>query len=377
AELAWEMNLPLPEKYKFVRIAAHCVGGAGTGNMFRACGVYYEWDGWINDGKNVYIKNYHFLLQDKHMHKALDISDYFYKDCIKYFNLIQNDQCYYLICTRDPIEQFKTSFNFPLIHHDRKPNYINLNDLDIYNRLNNVLERVYTFNSKIYSRYDLNYFLEFNLSRICIYTTAIKYFKKAKKLYFLDNKLIDPKVAYNTFKILSKELNFNKPTLDKMAFFSFKSFNTCLAYLFPLTLVINKNIKLIFCTYQNHFMEDINYINLKKILSIKDEYFKNIIIYINREDFYKLNNKLILNIEVYCNHIIKVLKNIDLAYKKHGVTEKDIIDFCKNNANFRYKVKKIFNKELAYIKQHRPDIVASWKYYQEFEQMCKELDGDI
>ncbi|EEA8162056.1 DUF2972 domain-containing protein, partial [Campylobacter jejuni] len=22
----------------------------------------------------------------------------------------------------------------------------------------------------------------------------------------------------------------------------------------------------------------------------------------------------------------------------------------------------------------RPDIVASWKYYQEFEQMCKELD---
>ncbi|WP_267255126.1 DUF2972 domain-containing protein, partial [Campylobacter jejuni] len=28
-------------------------------------------------------------------------------------------------------------------------------------------------------------------------------------------------------------------------------------------------------------------------------------------------------------------------------------------------------------KQHRPDIVASWKHYQEFEKMCKELDGDI
>ncbi|EAL7928142.1 DUF2972 domain-containing protein, partial [Campylobacter jejuni] len=23
------------------------------------------------------------------------------------------------------------------------------------------------------------------------------------------------------------------------------------------------------------------------------------------------------------------------------------------------------------------DIVASWKYYQEFEKMCKELDGNI
>ncbi|EHY9327363.1 TPA: DUF2972 domain-containing protein, partial [Campylobacter jejuni] len=28
-------------------------------------------------------------------------------------------------------------------------------------------------------------------------------------------------------------------------------------------------------------------------------------------------------------------------------------------------------------KQHRPDIVASWKYYQEFEKMCQELDGNI
>ncbi|WP_416377042.1 DUF2972 domain-containing protein, partial [Campylobacter jejuni] len=28
-------------------------------------------------------------------------------------------------------------------------------------------------------------------------------------------------------------------------------------------------------------------------------------------------------------------------------------------------------------KQHRPDIVASWKHYQEFEKMCKELDQEL
>ncbi|MBC5861784.1 DUF2972 domain-containing protein, partial [Campylobacter jejuni] len=28
-------------------------------------------------------------------------------------------------------------------------------------------------------------------------------------------------------------------------------------------------------------------------------------------------------------------------------------------------------------KQHRPDIVASWKYYQEFEKMCEELDSQL
>ncbi|EAI4952488.1 DUF2972 domain-containing protein, partial [Campylobacter jejuni] len=48
-----------------------------------------------------------------------------------------------------------------------------------------------------------------------------------------------------------------------------------------------------------------------------------------------------------------------------------------NNKNARVSAKNILDEELVYIKQHRPDIVASWKYYQEFEKMCKELDGDI
>ncbi|MGJ3213392.1 hypothetical protein DCM89_09050, partial [Campylobacter coli] len=26
---------------------------------------------------------------------------------------------------------------------------------------------------------------------------------------------------------------------------------------------------------------------------------------------------------------------------------------------------------------NNPDIVASWKYYQEFEKMCKELDQEL
>ncbi|MBK1973981.1 DUF2972 domain-containing protein, partial [Campylobacter sp. TTU-622] len=38
----------------------------------------------------------------------------------------------------------------------------------------------------------------------------------------------------------------------------------------------------------------------------------------------------------------------------------------------KYKIK--LDDELSHIKQHHPNIVASWKYYQEFEKMCKELD---
>ncbi|TNB55126.1 DUF2972 domain-containing protein, partial [Campylobacter helveticus] len=31
-------------------------------------------------------------------------------------------------------------------------------------------------------------------------------------------------------------------------------------------------------------------------------------------------------------------------------------------------------KEFTHIKENRPDIVASWKYYGEFEKNCKELN---
>ncbi|EDC2796723.1 DUF2972 domain-containing protein, partial [Campylobacter jejuni] len=65
----------------------------------------------------------------------------------------------------------------------------------------------------------------------------------------------------------------------------------------------------------------------------------------------------------------------DIENKKWS--ENDILSEFKNNKLIRNKVFNMLHKELKFIKQYRPDIVASWKYYQEFEQMCKELDGDI
>ncbi|HEB8232007.1 TPA: DUF2972 domain-containing protein, partial [Campylobacter jejuni] len=52
--------------------------------------------------------------------------------------------------------------------------------------------------------------------------------------------------------------------------------------------------------------------------------------------------------------------------------EKYILHYFKNNIKDRQILKQILDKELFHIKQHRPDIVASWKYYQEFEKICKD-----
>ncbi|MCW1341923.1 DUF2972 domain-containing protein, partial [Campylobacter jejuni] len=55
--------------------------------------------------------------------------------------------------------------------------------------------------------------------------------------------------------------------------------------------------------------------------------------------------------------------------------EEDVLNYFKENKELRLKLKNILDKELVHIKKYRPDIVASWKYYQEFEKMCEELDS--
>ncbi|HEC1750942.1 TPA: DUF2972 domain-containing protein, partial [Campylobacter lari] len=63
--------------------------------------------------------------------------------------------------------------------------------------------------------------------------------------------------------------------------------------------------------------------------------------------------------------------------KENGlIKEKDILDYLRYDKKLRQKLKNILDFELTHIKQYRPDIVASWRYYQEFEKMCKELDGE-
>ncbi|EAJ5955222.1 DUF2972 domain-containing protein, partial [Campylobacter jejuni] len=62
-------------------------------------------------------------------------------------------------------------------------------------------------------------------------------------------------------------------------------------------------------------------------------------------------------------------------FESRKVTEIDILEWIKQDQDLILSLKEMFERELICIKQHRPDIVASWKYYQEFEKMCKELDS--
>jgi len=67
------------------------------------------------------------------------------------------------------------------------------------------------------------------------------------------------------------------------------------------------------------------------------------------------------------------LERLDIEKDKRVKPENHLRVFQKPSQK-RTNLKELFDYEYQIIKQHRPDIIASWKYYMEFEKMCEELD---
>ena len=50
----------------------------------------------------------------------------------------------------------------------------------------------------------------------------------------------------------------------------------------------------------------------------------------------------------------------------------DVMDHLRNNTKDAMLLKQILEEETMFVKRYRPDIVESWKYYQEFLKICEE-----
>ncbi|WP_334094600.1 MULTISPECIES: DUF2972 domain-containing protein [Helicobacter] len=55
------------------------------------------------------------------------------------------------------------------------------------------------------------------------------------------------------------------------------------------------------------------------------------------------------------------------------LTEKDILEYLKSHKDLCLEAKAVFEKYLTFLASVRPDIIESWKYYQEFLAMCEEI----
>ncbi|ELK8554594.1 DUF2972 domain-containing protein, partial [Campylobacter jejuni] len=383
AELAWEMNLPLPDNYEFVWLSSALSGHAAMTMYLELCEVnickYIHHNPFI-----IYSNIFMQLLNNPLKYNVIAYTDYTHvyvsrEDLERFLNLLnKNKPVLYLV--RDPISRLKTGLN----HIDLKANRLDRFDLDT--PIERVLDReTYYFESplptcdhiKTYWIYAESFF------RLNFLTQ----FFKIEKITYLDMTSIKPEYAYHTFSQLNTLYHFRQ--ISKNLFHDTVVYDMLGAFLLvPLILCIDlenfgvnyadsKIIEILITTRQFFKLHKIN--NYKKINSVlfKDNLpFENLIFCIPKEQFVYLENNLTLIkcIQSYLEEFISKMKvKFDLK-AKCLICENQILAYLKNNQTLMRQWKKIFDQELICIKQHHPNIVASWKYYQEFEKMCEELD---
>ncbi|EDO9995116.1 DUF2972 domain-containing protein [Campylobacter jejuni] len=385
AELAWKMNLPLPDRYEFMWFFSHGAGAFTLGqffyHLFKINILDYFCGG---DGDIRYYKFYNKLLELKDKRNIITINDI---DPSWYGNQHKRDKLFssfqkitpILFQIRDPIELIKHAYG-------RKwgNNLAKTKEFDLSYQFNDIITEVEVYN------YNLPNTLEGQRPQSFLWKSLIECFDKFNDCFYLDISKIRGEETIHTLNYLSNKFNLKQIKINDKEFVTKSYFKGNLYFLLPLTLYlnkedlntnipnkkINKNNSLIINI--NFFQNDNNLFNLYSELSILDMD-SSVGFYIDKQDYNKLKNDSIFYKQVidYLRNFAYELKNRIQIEEDLMLKVEDVLRHLYNNKNARVSAKNILDEELVYIKQHRPDIVASWKYYQEFEKMCKELDGDI
>ncbi|MBK1964522.1 DUF2972 domain-containing protein, partial [Campylobacter novaezeelandiae] len=382
ANLAWELNLPLPDNYEFVFWGGHGVGNFGFNSFMRNFGfdMIYYFD--IFNSKNSYL---HFYK------RSLSL------DCLFYIAIRDYSpsslKCLYLInskksicLVRDPISSLKHHLNYKWPNKRCYLKFINLE----YN-LKEILRNRVAYITSAAGRLEENPSCN---SATIIMDNHYSYFHDSalkkhligiRKTYFIDMQEIVGEKTIKTFKDLSKNFNLKKAIIEDKAFFNinFGAYVNMLPINIDLTKELNSNEKIIISLHnRGHALlkskVDKSHMMINDIFSINDEDLSYVIETKYYDDLLKAleNNHYLKNIEVYLNKLILAVKDQKQIEDKKRISEERLLEYFKKNKEMALKFKKILDEEhLPYIKEQRPDIVKSWKYYKEFERMCKELDG--
>ncbi|EAK2872096.1 DUF2972 domain-containing protein, partial [Campylobacter coli] len=363
AELAWEINLPLPDNYEFVFLSAGVSGHAAMVKFLEDCNcrLFSKYSHRGNNIFGAYCDQYAFLNK-----KGFNILTFFeygivdYKLKSKFIGLF-NSKKRVLFLARDPIERLKSRINHIA------PNKFAIYD---FNLNSNVKEIVNV--KKYYSKNGINDFPDINILENLLtfnffcYKLLIDFFRKSH-IFYIDMEEIKPAKAFDTMCVLADKFGFKRP-VDKINF-SHIVFDDTIGY-FPMRLHVEDMIIIITTLLRAKQMrQSKEYINFTKEFFDKPLKYENLGIFLKPQEFGRLkqDSKLFDVTKRYLNNFIEALEErIDLE-KAKLFKEKDVLNYLKENKELRVKLKNILDKELVHIKQHRPDIVASWKYYQEFE----------
>lgn len=416
AELAWELNLPLPPKYKMIFLSNGASGIGATLTFLSACGVSVG--GIDYTPKRSFIQLYRFLAKQKNdsfvalpfFVEAITPSPKFYDDFKEQISPNHNDalklvsaitkKVPLLYVARDPIGRMRT-----IINHIN-----NLPITPLMKRFNLTVDYAQLFvKSTYYGKVSKPSFVglddydevAFLYTRLLTNSPFNALKDKISEIHCIEFNELNANNAFNTFCKLALKFGFTPPAHSQKAIFGNRcSFcNGGAITTLPITLYVHKddlNNVFIAGKRKNTKLDSLNkkggfsiiitlphYLSDKQkdFVDISDEIAPNIIIdearilmIIDEDELKHLrqNTRLYEATKDYLKGYINAARENVAMIRSNLIKDSDIIEFFRSHDKKREFYKAIFDRELGYIKTHYPHFIDKWESYNAFEKICAE-----
>lgn len=407
ADLAWELNLPLPPNYDFLYISSGAAASAATFKFFTECRVN------INDAitcKGLYEVNYNTFLQHRDENNCFFSYCYYMsatQESLKLRSLLRKKPLLFIV--RDPIERLQHAINH--LNAEGTVDHIGVFKGQNNYNINLTCHHSALFKTILYESETttpnltlLDSEVSYKLNRLSLYnTTTLNDLKdKTTSIHCIEFNDLKPEKAFDTFCNLADTLGFERPT-NKEIFTNRVNRNRGALITLPTTLYahpddlpnafkegkeekrdldsLNKKGGFSIIVTLPHYVTE----SQKDFADISDDIYPNLIIddtkiliIIDKDELAQLkeNTELFNTAKIYLKGYINALIDNANKIKASLITESQILEYLRQNDKSRKQIKNILDLELNYIKTHHPDFIQKWKYYLEFEKMCAELDDE-
>ena len=371
----------LPQNYKFIFISFGVSGNAALITFLSLCGLREI--RLAQDNEVEYYKESKKKLKDSIGENYISI--FFYNNK-KRFNVarILSYKAPILIVLRDPISRFRSMMNYRFLLLNNK-----VLDLNLKNDLRTTLSEIlYGDEARLTKKSQLTYVENLLLNGNFKFKSDLTPFLtnegggggNPRQVIYIDMEEIKADKAFDTMKRLSQILHFNPPKEEdrvkferKVAdiYFSVPNFTIFVDDKdFP---QLKEKIKIVVAKEQEKMANLTNAKNL--FLNENDLCYQHLSINVEQKyyELIKEDKEIKERLKSYFKEFVKVLDERVKFRKEHALNENDVLEYFKNNKTLALQFKALLDKELIHIKQTRPDIIASWKYYEEFEKICEGL----
>ncbi|WP_027305216.1 DUF2972 domain-containing protein, partial [Campylobacter cuniculorum] len=369
AELAWDMNVPLPDLYQFIFVLIHGAGTTSMTHFLRLCGVSLNRH-WGNADFQ-YKQSYQMLLNNKNNYNAIIVSGSNFDGRRDKMIALCDKSCPVLCVVRDPICHF-----LPLINH-------------VSGGLSKVVLKEFTLDTPMEDLFDFEVLRRKDRTtlkeQLTYYSDKDKdkegacylnhFLKQATKVICIDMEQILPHNAFKTLNHLAKELNFCPPQNSVLFEKYINSNGLWIGNALFYRIFKYKNIKIELSKERQNdenFIECIRNFTQNEFIIHKNK----ARVYIAKKDFeiLKEDKELFEKITNYLKEYFVKCEEKFQEDSKKIYKEQDVLDCLRQNSILALKFKEKIDTQYSFVKKHYPEIFKSWSYYNEFEKICEEFD---